>query len=84
MERQFRCRLESCCNHSLVYTTSTAMDIQNSRDLQDRGLLRRAGEREDLFKAVLPLVLQAEKAEQKLLVDELKTVLQRYLEPLLG
>src|SRR5258708_2882875 len=24
MERQFRCRLESCCNHSLVYTTSTA------------------------------------------------------------
>jgi len=47
-------------------------------------LLRRAGEREDLFKAVLPLVLQAEKAEQRLLVDELKTVLQRYLEPLLG
>jgi AcrR family transcriptional regulator len=37
-----------------------------------------------LFKAVLPLVLQAGKAEQRLLVDELKTVLQRYLEPLLG
>ena len=37
-----------------------------------------------LFKAVLPLVLQAEKAEQRLIVDELKTVLQRYLEPLLG
>ncbi len=60
------------------------MDIQTSWDLQDRGLLRRAGEREDLFKVVLPLVLQAEKAEQRLLVDELKTVLQRYLEPLLG
>ena len=38
----------------------------------------------ELFKAVLPLVLQAEKAERKLLVGELKIVLQRYLEPLLG
>lgn len=37
-----------------------------------------------LFKAVLLLVLQAEEDEQRLLVDELKTVLQRYLEPLLG
>ena len=37
-----------------------------------------------LFKAVLPLLLQAEEAKRKLLVRELKTVLQRYLEPLLG
>lgn len=37
-----------------------------------------------LFKAVLRLVLQAEEAERKLLVRELKTVLYRYLEPLLG
>jgi AcrR family transcriptional regulator len=37
-----------------------------------------------LFKAVLPLVLRAEEAERKLLVSELKTVLQRYLGPLLG
>jgi hypothetical protein len=34
-----------------------------------------------LFKAVLPLVLRAEEAERNLLVRELKTVLQRYLEP---
>jgi AcrR family transcriptional regulator len=38
-----------------------------------------------LFKAVLPLVLQAEEAERRaLLVSELKTLLHRYLEPLLG
>jgi AcrR family transcriptional regulator len=37
-----------------------------------------------LFKAVLPLVLRAEEAERKLLVQELKTVLQCYLGPLLG
>ncbi len=37
-----------------------------------------------LFKAVLRLVLQAEEAERRLLVRELKTVLHRYLEPLLG
>jgi AcrR family transcriptional regulator len=37
-----------------------------------------------LFKAILPLVLQAEEAERELLVRELKTVLRRYLEPLLG
>ncbi|HEY4385377.1 MAG TPA: TetR/AcrR family transcriptional regulator [Ktedonobacteraceae bacterium] len=37
-----------------------------------------------LFRAVPRLVLQAEEAEQKLLVRELKTVLQRYLEPYLG
>jgi len=37
-----------------------------------------------LFKAVLPLVLRAEEAERKLLVRELKTVLQCYLGPLLG
>jgi AcrR family transcriptional regulator len=37
-----------------------------------------------LFKAVLPLLLQAEEAERRLLMCELKTVLQRYLEPLLG
>ncbi len=36
-----------------------------------------------LFKAVLPLILQAEEADQGLLVRELKTVLQRYLEPIL-
>jgi len=37
-----------------------------------------------LFKAALPLILQAEEAERSLLVRELKTVLHRYLEPLLG
>jgi len=37
-----------------------------------------------LFRAVPRLVLQAEEVEQRLLVRELKTVLQRYLEPLLG
>ena len=36
------------------------------------------------FKAVLRLLLQAEEAEQRLLVRELKTSLYRYLEPLLG
>ncbi|HKF35551.1 MAG TPA: TetR/AcrR family transcriptional regulator [Ktedonobacteraceae bacterium] len=37
-----------------------------------------------LFRAVPRLVLQAEEAERRLLVSELKTVLQRYLEPFLG
>lgn len=37
-----------------------------------------------VFRAVLRLVLQAEEAERWLLVCELKTVLHRYLEPLLG
>jgi AcrR family transcriptional regulator len=37
-----------------------------------------------LFRAVPRLLLQAEEAEQRLLVRELKTVLQRYLEPYLG
>jgi AcrR family transcriptional regulator len=37
-----------------------------------------------LFKATLPLILEAEEADRKMLVHELKTVLQRYLEPLLG
>jgi AcrR family transcriptional regulator len=37
-----------------------------------------------LFRAVPRLVLQAEEAEQRMLVCELKTVLQRYLEPYLG
>ena len=37
-----------------------------------------------LFRAVPRLLLHVEKAEQKLLVCELKTVLQRYLEPYLG
>ncbi|HET8844533.1 MAG TPA: TetR/AcrR family transcriptional regulator, partial [Ktedonobacteraceae bacterium] len=37
-----------------------------------------------LFKAVLLQILQAEGGERKLLIDELKTVLRRYLEPLLG
>jgi AcrR family transcriptional regulator len=37
-----------------------------------------------LFKATLLLVLQTEEAERRLLVHELKTVLHRYLEPLLG
>jgi AcrR family transcriptional regulator len=37
-----------------------------------------------VFRAVLRLVLQAEEAERRLLVRELKTVLHRYLEPLLG
>ncbi len=36
------------------------------------------------FKAVLRLLLQAEEAERRLLVRELKTALQRYLKPLLG
>src|SRR5216683_1270608 len=36
------------------------------------------------FKAVLRLLLQAEEAERRLLVRELKTALHRYLEPLLG
>jgi AcrR family transcriptional regulator len=36
-----------------------------------------------LFKAVLLQILQAEEAERKLLVRELKIVLHRYLEPLL-
>lgn len=37
-----------------------------------------------LFKAILPLLLWAEEAERRLLMRELKTVLHRYLEPLLG
>src|SRR5215469_56468 len=37
-----------------------------------------------LFRAVPRLLLQAEEAERRLLVSELKTVLQRYLEPFLG
>lgn len=37
-----------------------------------------------LFRAVPRLVLQAEEAEQRMLTCELKTVLQRYLEPYLG
>ena len=37
-----------------------------------------------LFRAVPRLLLQAEETEQRLLVRELKTVLQRYLEPYLG
>jgi AcrR family transcriptional regulator len=37
-----------------------------------------------LFKAVLLQILQAEEDERRLLVDELKTVLRCYLEPLLG
>lgn len=37
-----------------------------------------------IFKAVLPLLLKAEEDERKVLLRELKTVLQRYLEPLLG
>jgi AcrR family transcriptional regulator len=36
-----------------------------------------------LFKAVLPLILRAEEAQRKLLAQELKTVLQCYLGPLL-
>jgi AcrR family transcriptional regulator len=36
------------------------------------------------FKAILPLLLQAEEIERRLLMRELKTVLHRYLEPLLG
>jgi AcrR family transcriptional regulator len=36
------------------------------------------------FKAVLRLLLQAEEAERRLLVRELKTALHRYLEPLLS
>jgi hypothetical protein len=37
-----------------------------------------------LFKAILPVLLQAEEAERRRLIRELKTVLHRYLEPLLG
>jgi AcrR family transcriptional regulator len=37
-----------------------------------------------LFRSVPRLVLQVEEAEQKLLVSELKNLLRRYLEPLLG
>jgi AcrR family transcriptional regulator len=37
-----------------------------------------------LFRAVPRLLLQAEESEQRLLVRELKTLLQRYLEPYLG
>jgi AcrR family transcriptional regulator len=37
-----------------------------------------------LFKAVLRLLLQTEEDERRLLMDELKTALHRYLEPLLG
>jgi AcrR family transcriptional regulator len=37
-----------------------------------------------LFRAVPRLLLQAEETEQRLLVRELKIVLQRYLEPYLG
>ena len=37
-----------------------------------------------LFKAVPRLVLQVEEAERNVLVSELKTLLQRYLEPYLG
>ena len=37
-----------------------------------------------LFKSLLPLLLQAKEAERELLLQELKTALYRYLEPLLG
>lgn len=37
-----------------------------------------------LFKAILPLLLQAQEAEREPLQQELKTALHRYLEPLLG
>jgi len=37
-----------------------------------------------LFKAVPRLILQVEEAERKLLVSELKTLLQRSLEPYPG
>jgi AcrR family transcriptional regulator len=37
-----------------------------------------------LFRSVPRLVLHAEEAERRLLVSELKTLLQRYLEPYLG
>lgn len=37
-----------------------------------------------LFKALLPVILTSSDERRKLLVDELKTALQRYLEPLLG
>ena len=37
-----------------------------------------------LFGAILPLLLQAKEVERKLLLQELKTMLYRYLEPLLG
>jgi AcrR family transcriptional regulator len=37
----------------------------------------------ELFKATLPLILQAEEEERKQLIQELKIMLRRYLEPLL-
>jgi hypothetical protein len=37
-----------------------------------------------LYKAVTKLILQADEAERKLIVQELKTVMQRYLEPILA
>ncbi len=37
-----------------------------------------------LFRAILPLLLQAQEAEREPLLQELKTALHRYLEPLLG
>ena len=40
--------------------------------------------RVECFKAALLLVLQAEGDERKLLIHELKIMLQRYLEPLLA
>ena len=38
----------------------------------------------EIFKAILPSLLQAEGAKRKQLVLELKTALQRYLQPVLG
>jgi AcrR family transcriptional regulator len=37
-----------------------------------------------LYKAVTKLILQADEAERKLIVNELKTVMRRYLEPILN
>jgi hypothetical protein len=37
-----------------------------------------------LYKAVTKLILEADVAERKLIMRELKTVLQRYLEPILN
>lgn len=37
-----------------------------------------------LYRAILPLLLQAKEAERELLLHEMKTALHRYLEPLLG
>jgi len=37
-----------------------------------------------IFKAILPLLLEAEEDERRVLLGELKTALHRYLEPLLG